>query len=619
MTNKNDLVMLASMRMPPILLALATSLVAQPSLLDLIQNGDHRALASALKNDADANSKDADDVTALMYAAIYSNASDMKLLIQHGADVKAVNKWGGTALMAAVSDLEKVRLLVEKGADVNTAAQGTSVLNEAGRLPSGPAMAEFLISKGAKPDVAFVRRAAVAGHRGLVEAGLRAGVEAKSINVQSILDANILQLLLSGGARNGLDESLQNNAYYGNTASVRALLDHGAGVTKTDNRQRTVVHYAAGSDYPQPEILRLVLEHGADPKAKDVRGDNALDWARLRGDAEMIRLLGGTAGKEEPKAESISEIALPSVRDSVQRAIQLLEAAGPEFFKINACISCHSQSIPQMAAAAASEKGIALNAKAEKLQTQSVTAVWSGFRNRLWLGDCSIGGGRVATITYGLLGLAAAKQPLNQTVSLVTNCLAVEQSADGSWAINDLRAPLGMSCIKYTALGMRGLQLYPLPGRKTEFTERIRRARTFLEAAQPKTAQDLSFQLLGLAWAGAPAADLQKLARKLVALQRQDGGWAQRAELTTDAYATAQAVWALKESGDVAALTKSAWSKGTQYLRRNQKADGSWHVRSRGFGFQPYRETGFPHGHDQWLSAAATGFAVIALSPLIEK
>lgn len=285
------------MRMPPILLALATSLAAQPALLDFIRNGDRASLASALKNGADANIKDADDVTALMYAAIYSNASDMKLLIQHGADVKAVNKWGGTALMAAISDFAKVRLLVEKGAEVNTVAQGTSLLNEAGRLPSGQDIAEFLISKGAKPDVAFVRRAAIAGHQGLVETGLRAGVEAKSINVESILDANILQILLSRGARNGLDASLQNNAYYGNTASVRALLEHGAGVTTTDNRQRTVVHYAAGSDFPQPEILSLLLERGADPKAKDVRGDNAPDWARLRGDAGNDSSIGWNCGE----------------------------------------------------------------------------------------------------------------------------------------------------------------------------------------------------------------------------------------------------------------------------------------------------------------------------------
>jgi len=37
-------------------------------------------------------------------------------------------------------------------------------------------------------------------------------------------------------------------------------------------------------------------------------------------------------------------------------------------------------------------------------------------------------------------------------------------------------------------------------------------------------------------------------------------------------------------------------------------------VRSRGFGFQPYFETGFPHGRDQFISAAATSWAVMALA-----
>jgi hypothetical protein len=42
--------------------------------------------------------------------------------------------------------------------------------------------------------------------------------------------------------------------------------------------------------------------------------------------------------------------------------------------------------------------------------------------------------------------------------------------------------------------------------------------------------------------------------------------------------------------------------------------DGSWFVRSRTFPFQPYRESGFPHGKDQFISAAGTSWAVLALS-----
>jgi hypothetical protein len=45
-----------------------------------------------------------------------------------------------------------------------------------------------------------------------------------------------------------------------------------------------------------------------------------------------------------------------------------------------------------------------------------------------------------------------------------------------------------------------------------------------------------------------------------------------------------------------------------------QMDDGSWHVRSRAAGFQPYFDNGFPHGVDQWISAASTSLATIALT-----
>lgn len=35
---------------------------------------------------------------------------------------------------------------------------------------------------------------------------------------------------------------------------------------------------------------------------------------------------------------------------------------------------------------------------------------------------------------------------------------------------------------------------------------------------------------------------------------------------------------------------------------------------SRAFGFQPYFETGFPHRVDQFISASATGWAILALT-----
>ena len=51
-----------------------------------------------------------------------------------------------------------------------------------------------------------------------------------------------------------------------------------------------------------------------------------------------------------------------------------------------------------------------------------------------------------------------------------------------------------------------------------------------------------------------------------------------------------------------------------QFLLKTQLGDGSWWVRSRAIPLQPLFESGFPHGPDQWISAAATNWAALALT-----
>ena len=101
-------------------------------------------------------------------------------------------------------------------------------------------------------------------------------------------------------------------------------------------------------------------------------------------------------------------------------------------------------------------------------------------------------------------------------------------------------------------------------------------------------------------------------AKRILAIQRADGGWAQLPTMASDAYATGQALYALQAGG--ISPQSDAFRKGAAYLLRTQLEDGTWLVRSRAFGFQPYFETGFPHGRDQFISAAATSWAAIALA-----
>jgi N-acyl-D-amino-acid deacylase len=120
-------------------------------------------------------------------------------------------------------------------------------------------------------------------------------------------------------------------------------------------------------------------------------------------------------------------------------------------------------------------------------------------------------------------------------------------------------------------------------------------------------------RLLGLVWGKAPRALIVTAARELASAQRPDGGWAQLPALPSDAYATGQAMVALRESS-LFKPESPGFSRGVKYLLGTQEPDGSWHVRGRALPVLPLFESGFPHGRDQWISAAGTSWAVMALS-----
>jgi N-acyl-D-amino-acid deacylase len=79
-----------------------------------------------------------------------------------------------------------------------------------------------------------------------------------------------------------------------------------------------------------------------------------------------------------------------------------------------------------------------------------------------------------------------------------------------------------------------------------------------------------------------------------------------------DAYQTGQVLYALHTAG--LAATSAAYQRGVTYLLRTQLPDGTWFMQTRAFGFQPPVDTGFPHGANQFIAAAATSWAVIALT-----
>jgi hypothetical protein len=217
---------------------------------------------------------------------------------------------------------------------------------------------------------------------------------------------------------------------------------------------------------------------------------------------------------------------------------------------------------------------------------------------------------------YAALALSLAGYAPNSITDVVAVHVAGQQRAAGNWHVGDIsRAPIQESDLARTARSIRLLQVYGPPARKPEFDVRIARARNWLAKATPVTDDDAAMQMVGLHWAGAT---VTSQAKALAARQRADGGWGQNSNLESDAFATGETLWALRECGTLTA-SDPAYRRGVDFLLNTQWPDGSWYVRSRAAKIQPYFQSGFPFEHDQWISSAATAWAVMALAPSIEK
>jgi N-acyl-D-amino-acid deacylase len=157
------------------------------------------------------------------------------------------------------------------------------------------------------------------------------------------------------------------------------------------------------------------------------------------------------------------------------------------------------------------------------------------------------------------------------------------------------------------------IQYYSPPSLKPEVAQRIEKARGWMTRTVPETNEEKVFQILGLKWINGDKIFIQQQAKKLLATQREDGGWSQLTNLESDSYATGQALYALYESG-LLKPDDSAYQKAISFLLKTQYEDGSWKVKSRSIPFVPFVQNGFPHDKDQFISAAGTNWATIALT-----
>ena len=575
-------------------------------LMDALRRSDRRTFGRLLGSSPKAAiATGSGGITPLMYAALYGDIDSARQLLDKGADPNARNDAGATALMWAVDDPEMTRLLLDRGANANisSADARTPLMLASGRFGASDVV-QLLLDRGATlKGQPVLGQAGDAGDARLLRLLIDRGADATTLPIDLAMRSGCVdcaELLLALAGKPALNRALESAGRFGDSGAVRMLLDRGAEPTGAALRA------AASSERIPLEGVTALLEKGA-------RDDAALDQARRHGETTVVAVLRNAGAREQPV--SSLDLKRPAVARSVRAAVDaslpLLQHTDTVFLEKAGCVSCHSNSLFQMTAATVRARGFRVDETALRSQMKASGAYIESWRERV-LQDIAIPG-RLDTAGYILAGLAAAKYVPDPATDALARYVRRRQAADGGWRIATQRPPIESSDVQATALAVRSLQVYAPRPRQADYARAVQRGAAWLARAQPKSTEDHVFRVLGLHWARESQAAIREAARALLVLQRADGGWGQIPTLVSDAYATGQALTALAEAGALAA-TDPVYQRGVKFLLDTQLEDGSWFVRSRAIPVQPYFDSGFPHGTDQFISAAATNWATMALA-----
>ncbi len=250
---------------------------------------------------------DGADITQELSNALIANDLDrVKFLVGKGADVNQPDNQGWTPLISAARQRhdDMINLLIELGADVNLAkSDGTTPLIAAASRDHVPSI-KVLLEHGAdveKPGPQGFRALPLAiaddnyeAAKALIEAGAK-------VNEPS--GAEGLTPLMVAAAQTAPAEGAMFLPSSTRPIDIaKSLIERGANVNAQSTKGVTALMIAA--THNNPPMIGLLMESGADASLKDDQGQTATDVATRNGNiesAQAIMVLGAAkAAESEP-------------------------------------------------------------------------------------------------------------------------------------------------------------------------------------------------------------------------------------------------------------------------------------------------------------------------------
>jgi serine/threonine-protein phosphatase 6 regulatory ankyrin repeat subunit B len=247
-------------------------------LFEAISNGDLKTVKDLVtKNPKLLKATGATGQNPLSEAAYFGKNDIMAFLVSKGADVKARDSDGNTALHCAAhwgaqyADKNTVSILLSKGADINAKNNDgeTPLLKSVTLMDRGivnKRMAEILIKNGASIDIAD--KNGVTPLLYVVTDGQDDGNNVARFLISKGASVKVKGLLLAAASHS--DKS-QDRTF------VSFLIQKGANVNEKDDNGATPLHMAARQG--NSGIAGILISKGAKVREKDKKGKMPLDYA----------------------------------------------------------------------------------------------------------------------------------------------------------------------------------------------------------------------------------------------------------------------------------------------------------------------------------------------------